>query len=101
NHRLGAGRPHDQPPVAVEALGAARDRGAVRGILVGLAVGVTYVLRDLRQRIETMAHDRTRLLLLSDHGEHLQRRDETIARGVVIRQNDVARRLATYVVTTL
>src|SRR6202043_3135639 len=61
NNRLGAGRPHDQPAMAVEALGAACDRGTYASILIGLAVAVTDILGDLRQRFEAMANRRNRL----------------------------------------
>src|SRR5262245_24296030 len=94
NNRLGARRPHDQPAVAVKTLLAARNRRAHSRLLVGLAVPVADILGDLRQRIEAMTYHRNRLGDLPDHRQHLKGRNETVAGGGVVRQDDVAGRLA-------
>ena len=41
-----------------------------------------------------MAHFRHRPAVLLDHGEHLQRRDEAVAGGRIVRHDDVAGLLA-------
>ena len=47
DHRLGAGRPHDQPAVAVEALFRVGDRAADLAVLVRLAAVSVAELRSL------------------------------------------------------
>ena len=71
------------------------------GILVRLAVAIAHVLCHLRQRIETMAHHRDRLPELLYHRQHLQGGDKAVARRGVIRQDDVAGRLAAQIVAVL
>src|ERR1700757_2284788 len=60
DHRLGAGRAHEQPAVAIEALLAVGNRRFDLGILERLAAPVAHILQDLRQRIEAMTDFRNR-----------------------------------------
>src|SRR5260370_27510248 len=79
--------------MAVQTLVAARNRGAHPRILVGLAILIADILGDLRQRVEAMTNRRNRLADLLDHRQDLQGRDETVAGGGGVRQDDMARRL--------
>ena len=94
DHRLGAGGADDQPPLPVEPLHRVLDRGLHLGVLERLAVAIAHVLHHLRQRIEAVAHFRHRLAVLLHHREHLQRRDEAVPGGRIVRHDDVAGRLA-------
>src|SRR5690348_669450 len=101
DHRLGPRWPHDQPAMAIEALFGRGDRGKHLGVLVRLAALVAHVARDLRQRIEAVAHFRDNLALLLDYCQHLESRDEAIAGRGVVGENDVAGRLAAEIVAVL
>src|SRR6267378_8308397 len=80
--------------MAVETLLAARNRGAHALMLMGFAIPIADILGDLRQRVEAMANHRNRLADLLDHRQDLQGRDEAVAGRGVVRQDDMARRLA-------
>src|SRR5262245_4093909 len=84
NNRLGTGRAYDQPAVTIETLLAARNCRAHSRILVGFSIPVADVLGDLRERIEAMTDHRNWFADPPDHGQHLQGRDETVARGGVV-----------------
>src|SRR6478735_12594701 len=70
DHRLSAGRPHDQPAMPVETGLRVLDGVAHLGALERLAAPVTYVLEHLRKRIEAVADARHRLLQLLDHRQN-------------------------------
>ena len=71
------------------------------GMFQRLAVLIADVLEDLRQRIETVADFRHRPVVLLDHRQNLQCGDEAVAGGGVVRQDDVAGRLAAEIVAVL
>src|SRR5882757_10336889 len=88
NHGLGAGGADQQAAVAVEPLLAVGDRGLDLGVVERLAAAVAHVLQYLRQRIKTPADLRHRAAQLLHHGQHLQRRNEAVAGGGVVGQDD-------------
>src|SRR3954468_19581242 len=94
DHRFGAGGADQQPAMAVEALLALKNRRLDLGGIERLAAAVADVFQDLRQWIEAPAHFRDRAAQFLDHREHLQRRDETVAGGRIVGQDDMAGRLA-------
>src|ERR1043166_8356443 len=94
NHRLGAGGPHYQPALAVEAFVRDGDRGLYAGVLQRLAGFVMHVFHYLRQRIEAVAYLRHRPVLPLEHREQLQRGDEGVAGRGVVGEGDVAGRFA-------
>ena len=91
----------DEAAMAVETLFGVLDGGADIGVFERFAALVADVLEHLRQRVEAVADLGYRLALLLHHRQHLQRGDEAVARGGVVRQDDVAGLLAAEVVAVL
>src|ERR1700729_3305106 len=87
--------------VAVEAALGAGDGGSYLRMLQRLAAAIAHVPEHLRQRRKTMAHLRHFPVLLLHHSKNLQRGDKAVARGCVVRKNDMAGRLAAQIVTVL
>src|SRR3569832_630970 len=100
DHGFGAGRAHKQPAVAVEPLLAGIDRGLDVRIVERLAGAIAHGLQNLRQRVEAAADFRYRAAKLLHDRQHLERSDEAVAGGGIVRQDNMARRLAAEIVTT-
>src|SRR5690606_17161768 len=91
--RLGAGRPDDQPAATIETALAIGDRALDAGV-VQRCRRLAHALEHLRHRLEPAADLAHRAAEALDNGEDLERGHETVARGAVVRQDDVARLLA-------
>src|SRR6516162_3846598 len=101
DHWLGARRTNDETAVTIETPLRLTDGGANLGGFERLAAAIAHVPQHLRQRIEAVANLRYRLVLLFEHGQHLQRGHKAVAGGGVIRQDDVPGRLAPDIVAVL
>ena len=66
-----------------------------------LIVFVPHILKDLRQRLEAIAHLADWTATLDHYGQDLQRRDKAVTRRREIRQHNMPRLLAAHIVSVL
>ncbi len=97
-HRFRARGANDEAALVAEAAAALLDGGFDVLGLQGFAALIADVLQQLRQRLELPADLRGRLAGTNDDGKHLQCRDQSVAGGRVIAQDDVPRLFAADVV---
>ena len=95
------GRANDKAPGIPKFRLPVVDRALHAEIIQRLIVFVPHILKDLRQRLEAIAHLADWTAALDDHGQDLQRRDKAITRRREIRQNNMPRLLAAHIVSVL
>ena len=83
------GRITSRPAIA-ELFLASIDRFLHAAILKRLAALIAHVREKLRHRLETLAHFADRTARRHDDRQHLQRRDEAVARRYVVGHDDMA-----------
>src|SRR6476660_4987156 len=81
---------HDQASTAAQLPLGARDHRTHLVVIKWLALLVANILENLRQRFEPMTKLRHTLAAALDHCQQLQRGDQAVARGRVVRQNNMA-----------
>src|SRR5690606_8794930 len=93
NQRLGARRADDEAAGLAKPCARIFDRRLDQLALERRAAGEADVLEQLRHRLELAADLAGRLTSALDAGKHLQRRDEAIAGGGEVGEDNVARLL--------
>src|SRR6185437_1336486 len=94
DHRFGARFAHQEPSAAVQPLFAGAYVRGHLGVAERLAPAQPHILEKLRRRLENVSGLARRPVLFGKHRKHLERRDQAVARGDEIAEDDVAGLLA-------